>query len=150
MVHLALLNGLRRGDILNARGEHVRIIEHRVALWLPKRKMGRMDTVTLPESTVDLLPVPLRGALVPHSASWLDSRLDVMADQLGLDHRLRLHQLRATFVTLSLDAGVPPRDVMASAGHAQLDTTAYYDRAYGSIRRNASGQLADYLAEPED
>ena len=53
--------------------------------------------------------------------------------------------LRATFVTLSLDAGVPIRDVMASMGVSDMSMVQYYDRAHASIRRNASHRLADYL-----
>lgn len=151
-VHLALLNGLRRGDIMAARGEHIRVLDGRVVLWLPERKGGRMDTVALPEATVDLLRPPLRGPLVGIPYATLNDHLGRLGSSIGLDFPLRLHQLRATFVTLSLDAGVPPRDVMASAGHAQLETTGYYDRAYGSVRRNASGRLTTYILDedPDD
>lgn len=53
--------------------------------------------------------------------------------------------LRATFVTLSLDAGLPARDIIASAGWVSPEMLGYYDRAHASIRRNASHGLADYL-----
>lgn len=151
-VHLALLNGLRRGDIMGAHGEHIRVLDGRVVLWLPERKGGRMDTVALPQATVDLLRPPLRGPLVGMPYATLNDHLGRLGSSIGLDFPLRLHQLRATFVTLSLDAGVPPRDVMASAGHAQLETTGYYDRAYGSVRRNASGRLTTYILDedPDD
>ena len=148
-VHLALLNGLRRGDIMGARGEHIRVLDGRVVLWLPERKGGRMDTVALPQPTVDLLRPPLRGPLVGVPYTTLNDHLEWLGASAGLDFPLRLHQLRATFVTLSLDAGVPPRDVMASAGHAHLETTGYYDRAYGSVRRNASGRLTTYILDED-
>ena len=71
--------------------------------------------------------------------------LDALSDVIGLDFALRPHMMRATFVTLSLDARVPARDIIASAGWVSAQMLHYYDRAHASIRRNASHQLADYL-----
>lgn len=59
---------------------------------------------------------------------------------------LHPHDLRHAFVTLSLDAGVPLRDVQDSAGHASANTTRRYDRARGRIDRHATYTLASYLA----
>jgi integrase/recombinase XerD len=58
---------------------------------------------------------------------------------------LHPHDLRHAFVTLSLDAGVPLRDVQDSAGHASPTTTRRYDRNRGKIDRNATYALAAYL-----
>ena len=33
--------------------------------------------------------------------------------------------------------------------HAHLETTGYYDRAYGSVRRNASGRLTTYILDED-
>lgn len=59
---------------------------------------------------------------------------------------LHPHDLRHAFVTLSLDAGVPLRDVQDSAGHASANTTRRYDRSRGRIDRHATYTLASYLA----
>lgn len=58
---------------------------------------------------------------------------------------LHPHDLRHGFVTLSLDAGVPLRDVQDSAGHASPTTTRRYDRNRSKIDRNATYALAAYL-----
>jgi integrase/recombinase XerD len=58
---------------------------------------------------------------------------------------LHPHDLRHAFVTLSLDAGVPLRDVQDSAGHASPTTTRRYDRNRRKIDRNATYALAAYL-----
>jgi integrase/recombinase XerD len=58
---------------------------------------------------------------------------------------LHPHDLRHAFVTLSLDAGVPLRDVQDSAGHASPTTTRRYDRNRRKIDRNATYTLAAYL-----
>lgn len=59
---------------------------------------------------------------------------------------LHPHDLRHAFVTLSLDAGVPLRDVQDSAGHASANTTRRYDRSRGKIDRHATYTLASYLS----
>jgi integrase/recombinase XerD len=58
---------------------------------------------------------------------------------------LHPHDLRHAFVTLSLDAGVPLRDVQDSAGHMAANTTRRYDRSRGEIDRHATYTLATYL-----
>lgn len=56
------------------------------------------------------------------------------------------HELRATFITLGLDAGVTLRDVQDAAGHANPLTTRRYDRGRHSLDRHATYTLATYLA----
>jgi len=63
---------------------------------------------------------------------------------------LHPHDLRHAFVTLSLDAGVPLRDVQDSAGHASANTTRRYDRSRGRMDRHATYTLATYLAAGDD
>jgi len=59
---------------------------------------------------------------------------------------LHPHDLRHAFVTLSLDAGVPLRDVQDSAGHASPTTTRRYDQNRNKVDRHATYTLAAYLA----
>lgn len=70
---------------------------------------------------------------------------DRISDVCGLDFHVRPHMLRATFVTLSLDAGADIRDIMASMGVSTMDMVHYYDRAHASIRRNTSHRVANYI-----
>jgi site-specific recombinase XerD len=64
--------------------------------------------------------------------------------------QLHPHDLRHAFITLSLDAGVPLRDVQDSAGHASANTTRRYDRSRGRMDRHATYTLATYLAGADD
>lgn len=154
LIHLLLLNGLRLGETLNARIEHLGARDGLVTLLLPHRKMGAMDVVSLPTETVTALAECIgdrgRGLLLgprhltPPSVYRL---MDALSDSAGLDFRARPHMLRATFVTLSLDAGVPARDIIASAGWVSPQMLDYYDRAHASIRRNAAHRLAEYLTK---
>lgn len=141
-VHLLGLNGLRIGDVVSARVEHVQQIAGATTLLLPHRKGDVLDRVRLPPQTVELLPAAVAGRgcgpLVYHNGKavipatvyrWLDQ----MQDAARLPFRVRPHMLRATFVTLALDAGVPARDIMAATGHASVEMIAYYDRAFRSV-----------------
>lgn len=152
--HLLLLNGLRVTETLQARVEDVETVEEYTVLRLDGRKGGVLDRLALPPATVELLAGNIagrsRGVLLvegekPLTRARLYAVLDRLSANAGLEFRIRPHMLRATFVTLALDAGVDPRDVMASTGHARVEMVAYYDRAHAAIRRNAGPRLAEYL-----
>ena len=159
LVHLLALNGLRLTETLDARIEHLETRDGAPVLRLPSRKAGVMDVVGLPAPTIEVLAECIRGrqrgrilttgghALTP---AMVYAHLDALSDVTGLDFRARPHMLRATFVTLSLDAGVPARDVMASTGHATTAMVDYYDRAHASARRNASHRLAAWVRSGHD
>lgn len=156
-VHLTGLNGLRLTETLEARIEHLGEQDGLTTLWLPNRKGGVMDTVSLPEATVKVLVGCIRnrerGLILTggHGQKLKPGDVYRMLDQvrddgLGIDFPIRPHMLRATFVTLSLDAGIPARDIIASAGWATTSMLQYYDRAHAAIRRNASHRLTDYIS----
>lgn len=154
LIHLLGLNGLRIGETIAARVEDLETVDGQTVLRLPSRKGGVMDRVALPAPTIRALDGCIRGRdrgtiLQDGRKKLTQARVYRLCDQLseaiGLDFRLRPHQLRATFVTLSLDAGVPLRDVIASAGWSTPTMVHYYDRAHASIRRNASHRLAAYV-----
>jgi Site-specific recombinase XerD len=152
--HLTLLNGLRHAETLEARIQHLGHVEDYTVLRLPARKKGVMDDVSLPEPTVEVLKECIGARkkgyiLVKDKRRLKQSQVYAACNQISeacqLDFQVRPHMLRATFVTLSLDAGAPIRDVMASMGVADSSMVHYYDRAHASIRRNTSRTLAQYL-----
>lgn len=59
---------------------------------------------------------------------------------------LHPHDFRHAFVTLSLDAGVPLRDVQDAAGHADPRTTRRYDRARHNLDNNPTYTLGDFVS----
>lgn len=70
-----------------------------------------------------------------------------LAKKAGLDEKkVHPHTLRHAFVTLSLDAGVPLRDVQYAARHADPRMTERYDRARGSLDRHAVHYLTAYVS----
>lgn len=68
-----------------------------------------------------------------------------LGEQAGVE-KVTCHALRRSYVTLSLDAGVEPREVQRGARHASLDTTMRYDRARNQLDRHANHALTAYVA----
>lgn len=153
LMRLMLVSGLRRGEALGARVENLLIIEGRLCLTVGRDKTSTLDTIHLPTKTA-ALAIQCRGSRTSGYLVRLNPRfkrhtqlptiLKRICLRAGLDV-FGSHVLRTTFVTLSLDAGIGPRDVMASAGHNFLHQTQYYDRGMTNIRRNAGPRLEGWL-----
>lgn len=143
-IHLALLSGLRRGDILRAHSRHLRQDGGRTLLHLPYRKGGMASTIALPAPTVAILPTA--GPFITCSVYLLYQQMERVGYAAGLDHKLRPHALRSTFITHALDAGQSERDVMLAAGHIRLSTTAYYDQGYKAARVGVGDAVARLVA----
>ncbi len=60
--------------------------------------------------------------------------------------RISPHSLRHTFVTLSLEAGVPLHDVQDGAGHRDPSTTQRYNRARHRLENHPTHRLEEFLA----
>ena len=78
-----------------------------------------------------------------HHAARIIRRL---ARQAGIDKKISPHSLRHSFITATLDAGVPLRDVQEAASHADPRTTMRYDRARRSLDRHATYIVATFVA----
>lgn len=59
------------------------------------------------------------------------------------------HSLRRTFCTLSRDAGVPDRDIMAAGGWNSPQMLDYYDMARRGLNGKAGDGLQDYLGKED-
>ena len=66
--------------------------------------------------------------------------IDRRARQAGIEH-LTPHDLRRSFVSDLLDAGVDIATVAAMAGHAQIETTRRYDRRGEQAKQRAARSL---------
>lgn len=58
--------------------------------------------------------------------------------------------LRRTFCTLSRDAGVPDRDIMAAGGWNSPQMLDYYDMSRRGLNGKAGDGLQDYLGKEDD
>ena len=136
----------------------------RQALALPGPAAERIDDYLAQRADLSTVPArrgqegaPGRVPLFPtsHGKRLLPADVWKLVRRLGgaagfppeLVSRLGPHALRATFITLSLDAGAPIRDVQDAAGHDSADTTRGYDRSRHNLDRAPGWKLAAYLAD---
>jgi integrase/recombinase XerD len=98
------------------------------ALWRSIRREGRKPR------TRHVVAGPLSG-----DGIW--KILQQRAKEAGIATSLTPHVLRATFITLALDAGAPLHKVQYAAGHADPRTTERYHRSKLNLDDNA----VDYL-----
>lgn len=130
IVHLLLLTGARKNELLRARWEHVDL---RTRDWLiPDSKTGKSRHVPLSQAAVDvigglsrlnewLLPNPsTRKPYTDIKRAWMTAR-----DEAHLPD-LRIHDLRHSFASFAVNAGVDLYQVGAILGHSDHQSTARY------------------------
>jgi integrase len=72
----------------------------------------------------------------------LTSRFNRLVDRAGV-RRIRLHDVRHTYATMALDAGVDPKIVSDRIGHANMAyTLAIYTHPSTGKDRDAAGKVA--------
>jgi site-specific recombinase XerD len=88
---------------------------------------------------------PMTYSSAAFTVRWIAKRAGLV-DESGKT-RVTPHVLRATFITLALDAGVALEHVQDMAGHRQTDTTRSYDRARGRLAgmAEASAKVSQIL-----
>lgn len=135
MVYAGLRRGevlaLRRGDIdLEAGVLHVHRQRLRVAGVLvtapPKSAASVRDVPILPELAEVLRRLPLmvpNALIVPCSPETLARRWRRAQERCGIAAPYRLHDLRHTYATRLVAAGINPRVLQYMIGHASLELT---------------------------
>lgn len=68
-----------------------------------------------------------------------------LTSRTGISKHVTAHAMRRTFATLALDAGVPPRDIMASGNWTAEQMLRFYDRERAAVDRHAGISLAAWL-----
>ena len=163
LISLLLRTGLRRAELASLRCDQLEIRQgHRVLQVRGKGNVRR--TVKLPPDVADAIDAWLASAA--DARLELRSRDPLFVVVRKGDHPIRraladrdvyrvvalrlaraglppvgVHALRATFVTLALEAGAPLHLVQHAAGHADPRTTERYWRRKSSLEVNA----VDYL-----
>jgi len=154
LISLLALNGLRVPEATSADIEALGIERGHRTLVIT-RKGGKVATIPLAPRTARATgraigercegPIFLAAdgrRLDRHGAARIVRRVTHRA---GIAKLIGPHTLR-TFITATLDAGVPLRDVQEAASHADPRTTMRYDRARGSLDRHATYVVAAYVA----
>lgn len=86
---------------------------------------------------VNMLPRELTGYVGHVCGLWFGS------------YFISPHSLRRTFCTLSRDAGVPDRDIMAAGGWNSPQMLDYYDMSRRGLNGKAGDGLQDYLGKED-
>lgn len=156
VICLLLLNGMRVSEVCGIDIEDLGRYQGERTVWI-LRKGGKRQEIPMASRTawqVELclgkrdsgplfLDVTGTHRLDRRAAGRIVARVTSAA---GIRKRITPHSLRHTFVTMSLDAHVPERDIAASTGHADSRMVAYYDRGRDNISRNATHAVAAWVA----
>ncbi|MEA2641533.1 MAG: integrase/recombinase XerD [Chloroflexota bacterium] len=140
LVLLLAFTGIRISEALGANIEDLGS-DRDVPVLRVRRKGGWQDQVPLPANVAHALGLhhgarlagPLfvtrTGARWDRVAAWRTLRRIARTAIPAKGATFHPHDLRHSFVTLALDAGVPLHQVQDAAGHADPRTTRHYDRA---------------------
>lgn len=161
---LALLCGLRRGELLGLRWSDVdlragvatvcnqRMVVDRVCIDRPPKSAAGRRSLPLPAPVVEALRRERRRSRSlyvlshpdgsPYSPQQLRHALDAACAESNLP-RLHIHGLRHSMATAALEAGVDIKVLQSLLGHAHMSTTAdTYLHPSQKIRSEALASLA--------
>jgi integrase len=149
VIRLLLLTGCRRGEVLNLRWDEVDL--DRGLLRLRDSKTGRREVALCPEAVAIIRARKRSGAyvfpgrqgerLVNINRAFRAARADI-----GLPPHVRIHDLRHTWPSLAVTAGVPLRVIGEQLGHRQVSTTMRYAHVAPAAIMNAAAQVGALLA----
>jgi integrase len=149
------MNGLRVSEALGADIDDLDVDRGHRTLRIV-RKGGMQATIPLAPRTARALdlyigervtgPIFLGAAGGRMNRYAADRTVKRLARRAGITKRISPHNLRHSFITAALVAGVQLRDVQQAASHADPRTTMRYDRARQSLDRHATYIVAAFLA----
>ncbi len=162
LVALLGLNGLRISEALAAKATDLGSSGgHRTLRVTRKgRKRGLIPLAPVVVESIDsflegrtegpLLPRLHRSGvvmqpLVPISRQAGYDRVQWLAERAGVNPDLSPHSLRRSFVTISLQDGVPLHQVQLAVGHASPTVTMQYFKDAGNLDANPTFALAEGL-----
>ncbi|SEQ49762.1 Site-specific recombinase XerD [Solimonas aquatica] len=150
---LLLLTGVRREEALQAKWEDVDLDN---SSWrLPRTKNGRVRMVALNDSAKALLSAQAsRGTSVwvfpgRDPAKPLNNPRKAFTRVLaaaGISEHVRIHDLRHSFASLAVNAGVPLFTVQNLLGHSSAQMTQRYAHLADETLRKASQLVADQVS----
>lgn len=156
-MHLLLICGLRVSEACAL--DDTDFVAHEASRALRvHRKGGRVELVGLVDQAANRIdrvvatqgPGPLlrgrSGTRLSRQVAW--SWIERLGTEAGIGHRVYPHQLRHSFVTQALIAGVPLPVVAASAGHRDIRTTLGYAQALAALWAAAGEAVARRIAPP--
>lgn len=132
-IWLAACTGLRRGELLALRAQDWR----GGALWLATSKSGRPRLVPVPQDAHEACErLPLRL-----TEDWLRRGFEQAREAAGLPH-VRFHDLRHTYASLAIAAGVDLRVLKELMGHSTMQMTSRYAHLQDGQLVEAAAKMA--------
>jgi integrase len=156
IVVLALNTGMRRGEILRLRWEHVDFHTNEIKAthtkahrdrFIPMNSKVREELLLLRQTSKGelLFPARVNGS----SLGDIKTAFNSACREAGIEG-FRFHDLRHTFGTRAADAGVALTAVAAVMGHADIHTTMRYAHATDAGRRRVVEAVAIEAPQPEN
>jgi integrase len=132
IVVLAIHTGMRRGELLRLRWEHVDFYKCEIKVTHAKTDRDRFVpmTATVREELVSLRARGTEGFVFPnhktgYNVADIKTGFNAACREAGIEN-LQFHDLRHTFGTRAADAAVPINAIAAVMGHADIHTTMRY------------------------
>jgi len=152
IILMALDTGMRRGELLNQRREHIDINRRVLAVTRSKTAEGEAREIPLTVRLTDLLTKPLReqpnGLLFTFNKKPIQkikTAWKAAIRRAGIRY-LRFHDLRHTHNTRLMEAGVIQDVRMALMGHSPGGTHSLYTHVELPAKREAILKLEAWIA----
>jgi len=159
---LALLTGMRAGEMLNAKWEDLRDHGGTTSLFLPHTKAGQSRTVPLNSSAIAVIDAQrilrddnqsyiFSGRFEDKPMSHPKKAFARIKERAGDLDKLRIHDLRHTFASILINSNsensvpVSLYDVQHLLGHHSSQTTERYAHLASDRLRDVSGNVADFV-----
>ncbi|WP_353506592.1 site-specific integrase [Pseudoalteromonas apostichopi] len=150
---LAVLSGMRIGEILSARWSNLEVVDGKGSLFLPHTKSGFSRTVVLNDAALKtileqkpfrkkgntfIFPGKMKGQHIHHPKKAF-ARIKASAGGL-VD--LRIHDLRHSFASMLINSGATLYETQHLLGHHNPQTTTRYAHLSTDRLREVTGQIA--------
>ncbi|AOW76773.1 integrase [Colwellia sp. PAMC 20917] len=157
-VRLALLTGMRAGEILNSKLEHLEFPDGEASLFLPHTKAGLARSVPLNESALAIIreqqllmkpsnPYLFAGRFGDKPMSHPKKAFLRIKERAGDLDKLRIHDLRHSFASILINSGSASLyDVQHLLGHHSAQTTEKYAHLASGRLRDVSSHVSDFVA----
>lgn len=140
VVHLAILTGMRRGEIFALRWSAIDL--RNSVVRLPDSKSGKPRIVYLCKKAKEILKKRKGciGPLFPYGNNWLHKRFRKAVEKAKLDD-FRFHDLRHHFASMLAKKGISDRKLAALLGHSSTQMVQRYAHLSEQDLKNVVGLL---------
>lgn len=161
MPYMALMTGLRKGELLALQWKDINFKTDTISvskslyyesgphLKETKTQAGQRTVPLLADLKTELLKIKgqpnefvLSGEEKPLSQRRFRTKEKQFKEKTGIT--CTMHQLRKSFSTIAVNAGVPPKTLQAILGHKQISTTL---DIYTEVRKESLQKAAEILNE---